>query len=323
MTDDRTARGRRRRAGRRRRHHRHLPAVPRARSGLLRAAARGRRRRGRHVVLEPLPRRAVRLRELHVRLPVLEGAVRRVGVAGALRASSRRPSATSTTWSTGSTSGATSGSAPRSPRPRTTSRRERGPSSLGDGTEFRARFLVAATGVLSVPYFPDVPGRDDFRGEQYHTGLWPATPVDFAGKRVAVIGTGSSGVQLDPGHRGRGRVADGVPTHRQLVHAAQQRADHARRAGAAPGRLRGDARDAEHVVARVPPRRRTTAPRSTTPNEERRGVLREDVEQPRLLEAHEQLHRPAVRPRPRTRSGASSSPRRSGASSRIPRPRRS
>ena len=52
--------------------------------------------------------------------------------------------------------------------------------------------------MLSVPYFPDVPGRDDFRGEQHHTGLWPPTPVDFAGKRVAVIGTGSSGVQVVP-----------------------------------------------------------------------------------------------------------------------------
>ncbi len=67
-----------------------------------------------------------------------------------------------------------------------------------DGTELRAQFLIAATGVLSVPYFPDVPGREDFRGESHHTGLWPTTPVDFAGKRVAVIGTGSSGVQLIP-----------------------------------------------------------------------------------------------------------------------------
>jgi cation diffusion facilitator CzcD-associated flavoprotein CzcO len=69
---------------------------------------------------------------------------------------------------------------------------------LADGAELRPRFLVAATGVLSVPFFPDVEGRDDFRGEQHHTGRWPATPVDFAGKRVAVIGTGSSGVQLVP-----------------------------------------------------------------------------------------------------------------------------
>jgi cation diffusion facilitator CzcD-associated flavoprotein CzcO len=68
----------------------------------------------------------------------------------------------------------------------------------GDGTTTSARFVVAATGVLSVPYFPDVPGRDDFGGESYHTGNWPTTPVDFSGKRVAVIGTGSSGVQIVP-----------------------------------------------------------------------------------------------------------------------------
>ncbi len=67
-----------------------------------------------------------------------------------------------------------------------------------DGTRTRARFLIAATGVLSVPYIPDVPGRDDFRGEAHHTGLWPAAPVDFVGKRVAVIGTSSSGVQVVP-----------------------------------------------------------------------------------------------------------------------------
>jgi cation diffusion facilitator CzcD-associated flavoprotein CzcO len=70
--------------------------------------------------------------------------------------------------------------------------------TLAGGDTIRARYLVAATGVLSVPYFPDVPGRDDFRGESYHTGQWPETPVDLRGKRVAVIGTGSSGVQLVP-----------------------------------------------------------------------------------------------------------------------------
>ena len=67
-----------------------------------------------------------------------------------------------------------------------------------DGTTVRARFLVTATGVLSVPYIPDVPGREDFGGVQHHTGQWPAEPVDFAGKRVAVVGTSSSGVQVVP-----------------------------------------------------------------------------------------------------------------------------
>ncbi len=65
-----------------------------------------------------------------------------------------------------------------------------------DGTTYRPRFLVAATGVLSVPYVPDIPGREDFRGVQHHTGRWPEDPVDLAGKRVAVVGTSSSGVQV-------------------------------------------------------------------------------------------------------------------------------
>ncbi|MQB07328.1 NAD(P)/FAD-dependent oxidoreductase [Agrobacterium tumefaciens] len=67
-----------------------------------------------------------------------------------------------------------------------------------DGATYIARFLVAATGVLSVPFFPSIPGRENFAGQSYHTGLWPAEPVDFKGRRVAVIGTGSSGVQLVP-----------------------------------------------------------------------------------------------------------------------------
>ncbi|MEU6357277.1 NAD(P)/FAD-dependent oxidoreductase [Streptomyces sp. NPDC047072] len=67
-----------------------------------------------------------------------------------------------------------------------------------DGTEHEARYVVAATGILSVPFIPEIPGRADFRGDQHHTGRWPKTPVDFTGKRVAQIGTGSSGVQIVP-----------------------------------------------------------------------------------------------------------------------------
>jgi cation diffusion facilitator CzcD-associated flavoprotein CzcO len=66
------------------------------------------------------------------------------------------------------------------------------------GEQWRTRYLISATGVLSVPFFPDVPGREQFRGAQHHTGLWPDAGVDFAGKRVAIVGTGSSGVQLIP-----------------------------------------------------------------------------------------------------------------------------
>lgn len=59
-----------------------------------------------------------------------------------------------------------------------------------------ARFVVSAVGALSRPQFPAVPGLDTFAGPLLHTARWPATPVDLRNKRVAVIGTGSSGVQL-------------------------------------------------------------------------------------------------------------------------------
>ncbi len=63
------------------------------------------------------------------------------------------------------------------------------------GDRYEVRYLIMATGPLSTPYIPSWPGQDRFGGEIYHTGRWPHRPVDFTGKRVAVIGTGSSGVQ--------------------------------------------------------------------------------------------------------------------------------
>jgi cation diffusion facilitator CzcD-associated flavoprotein CzcO len=68
--------------------------------------------------------------------------------------------------------------------------------TTADGEQARARYVVSATGGLSAPFFPDVPGREDFRGFSCHTGLWPGDPVDFRDKRVAVVGTGPSGIQL-------------------------------------------------------------------------------------------------------------------------------
>jgi cation diffusion facilitator CzcD-associated flavoprotein CzcO len=66
------------------------------------------------------------------------------------------------------------------------------------GQRWQARFMVMASGPLSSPNTPDFPGLGDFKGEVFHTAQWPKTPVDFSGKRVAVIGTGSSGVQSIP-----------------------------------------------------------------------------------------------------------------------------
>src|SRR5690606_15332988 len=66
------------------------------------------------------------------------------------------------------------------------------------GDRVTAQFLIMATGCLSVPRLPDVPGLDRFRGRWHHTAQWPEEGVDLAGKRVAVIGTASSGVQVIP-----------------------------------------------------------------------------------------------------------------------------
>jgi cation diffusion facilitator CzcD-associated flavoprotein CzcO len=67
---------------------------------------------------------------------------------------------------------------------------------LEDGHRCRSRYLVTAVGPLSAPTLPRLAGVEDFRGEAFHTGLWPKHPVSFAGKRVAVIGTGATGVQV-------------------------------------------------------------------------------------------------------------------------------
>lgn len=67
-----------------------------------------------------------------------------------------------------------------------------------DGQTHTARFLITATGCLSASRVPDVPGLNDFKGQWFHTGQWPKKPVDFKGKRVGVIGTGSSGIQIIP-----------------------------------------------------------------------------------------------------------------------------
>jgi len=67
--------------------------------------------------------------------------------------------------------------------------------TIEDGSVHRSRFLVTAIGLLSAPTMPRFEGIEDFKGAWAHTGLWPKEGIDYAGKRVAVIGTGASGVQ--------------------------------------------------------------------------------------------------------------------------------
>ena len=67
--------------------------------------------------------------------------------------------------------------------------------ALQDGGTHEARFLITAVGPLSAPTMPRIPGVESFKGVSCHTARWPKEGIDYAGKRVAVIGTGATGVQ--------------------------------------------------------------------------------------------------------------------------------
>ena len=66
------------------------------------------------------------------------------------------------------------------------------------GETFTAKYLIAAVGCLSTANVPRIAGLESFAGQWYHTGEWPHDGVDFTGKRVGMIGTGSTGIQAAP-----------------------------------------------------------------------------------------------------------------------------
>ncbi len=70
--------------------------------------------------------------------------------------------------------------------------------ATSDRNTVTAKYVVLATGCLSNARMPDIKGLGDFKGKVYHTGHWPHERIDFTGQRVAVIGTGSSGIQSVP-----------------------------------------------------------------------------------------------------------------------------
>ena len=67
---------------------------------------------------------------------------------------------------------------------------------ISDGRELTARFVVLAIGLLSAPTLPRLEGMDDFKGRSFHTYYWPHEPVELTGKKVAVIGTGATAIQI-------------------------------------------------------------------------------------------------------------------------------
>jgi cation diffusion facilitator CzcD-associated flavoprotein CzcO len=70
--------------------------------------------------------------------------------------------------------------------------------SVAGGSSVTARYVIAATGALNARNVPDFPGFERYQGEWHHTSAWPREGVDFTGKRVGVIGTGSTGIQSIP-----------------------------------------------------------------------------------------------------------------------------
>jgi cation diffusion facilitator CzcD-associated flavoprotein CzcO len=75
---------------------------------------------------------------------------------------------------------------------------------IADGRELTCTLVIMATGLLSIPTLPRLEGMDSFKGRSFHTFYWPHEPVDLAGKKVAVIGTGATGIQVI------GEIADKV-----------------------------------------------------------------------------------------------------------------
>ncbi len=69
---------------------------------------------------------------------------------------------------------------------------------LEDGEQFVTRFVITSVGVLSVPNLPNVEGIDTFKGESFHTFDWPHEPVSLEGRKVGIIGTGATGIQIIP-----------------------------------------------------------------------------------------------------------------------------
>ena len=101
------------------------------------------------------------------------------------------------------------------------------------GESFTAPFVVAASGILSVPLEPDIPGMAGFAGTSLFTSRWPKEGFDLTGKRVGVIGTGSSGVQLIPVVAREAVAAHGISAL-AYIHPA---------VASAPVRARGAGRD--------------------------------------------------------------------------------
>ena len=203
------------------------------------AGVRGRRRCRRDVVLEPLPGRAQRLRQLRLRLHLRRGAVAGMAVERALPRAARDPRLPGARRRSGSTCTATSLSTPGSPAHLRRGHRPLDGRRPTRGEDVSARYLIAAVGALSVPNTPAVPGVDSFRRRDL-----PHRPVAAregrlhrqAGRRHRHRRERGAG---HPADREGGRRPHRLPAHRQLRPPGQQRARPRGGQAGAARRLRG------------------------------------------------------------------------------------
>ena len=208
--------------------------------GMRGARVRGRHRRRRHLVLEPLSRRALRFRKLFLQLLVLAGTAGGMGLVASISPASRRRCAISTMSPTSSTCAATSSSAAAWPRRTIRRRRARWDVTLEDGSRHSARFLITAIGPLSAPTMPRIEGVETFQGQSFHTARWPHEPVQLRGQAGGGDRHRRHRRADDPGSGEDRRPPDRVPAHAELVRAAAQQQDQRRGDGADQGGLSGD-----------------------------------------------------------------------------------
>ena len=96
---------------------------------------------------------------------------------------------------------------------------------LESGARHSTRFLSPRSAFSRRPTMPTIPGIESFKGQSCHTQRWPKDGIDFAGKRVGIIGTGATAVQTIQDDRQDRRSPDRVPAHPELVRSAAQRQD--------------------------------------------------------------------------------------------------
>ena len=253
-----------------------LRAAPAARARPARARLRGGRRRRRHLVLEPLPGRALRHREHGLLVLVLARSSSRSGTGPSAIPPSPRSCATSSTSPTASTCAATSSCDTRSwpraideARGRWTVRTERRRRVVGALLRHGGRLPLGAAAARTST------GSTTSRASAYHTGRWPHEGVDFAGKRVGVIGTGSSGIQAIPRSPSRPSTSR-LPAHAELQHARRATGRSTGRSARVKANYRERRQRARESLSGVPGSHPRAAPgvgaRRWTPEERRARV---------------------------------------------------